>query len=231
MRLMRAADAEAAASLAATVIAAACREAAAARGQALVAVSGGETPWLMLEKLRTLRVPWPLVHVAQVDERVAPRGDASRNLTRLERILVAEGPLPPGNLQAMPVEDSDPVAASADYQRRLESLTGRPLVLDLVQLGLGTDGHTASLVPGDAVLGVEERDVAMSGEYHGQRRMTLTMPALARARSRLWLVTGASKAMRLRELLDGHGDAPALRVRRSRTDVVADAAALALPAT
>jgi 6-phosphogluconolactonase len=231
MRLMRAADAEAAASLAAAVIAAACREAAAARGQALVAVSGGETPWLMLEKLRTLRVPWPLVHVAQVDERIAPRGDASRNLTRLERILVAEGPLPPGNLQAMPVEDSDPVAASADYQRRLESLTGRPLVLDLVQLGLGTDGHTASLVPGDAVLGVEERDVAMSGEYHGQRRMTLTMPALARARARLWLVTGASKAMRLRELLDGHGDAPALRVRRSRTDVVADAAALALPAT
>jgi 6-phosphogluconolactonase len=231
MRLMRAADAEAAASLAAAVIAAACREAAAARGQALVAVSGGETPWLMLEKLRTLRVPWPLVHVAQVDERVAPRGDASRNLTRLEQILVAEGPLPPGNLQAMPVEDSDPVAASADYQRRLESLTGRPLVLDLVQLGLGTDGHTASLVPGDAVLGVDERDVAMSGAYQGQRRMTLTMPALARARSRLWLVTGASKAMRLRELLDGHGDTPALRVRRSRTDVVADAAALALPAT
>jgi 6-phosphogluconolactonase len=231
MRLMRAADAEAAASLAAAVIAAVCREAAATRGQALVAVSGGETPWLMLEKLRTLRVPWPLVHVAQVDERVAPRGDASRNLTRLERILVTEGPLPAANLHAMPVEDPDPAVACAAYQRRLEELAGRPLVLDLVQLGLGTDGHTASLVPGDAVLGVEERDVAMSGEYHGQRRMTLTMPALARARARLWLVTGASKAMRLRELLDGHGDAPALRVRRSRTDVVADAAALALPAT
>jgi len=223
---MRAADAEAAADLAAAVIAAACREAAAARGRAVVAVSGGETPWRMLAKLRTLLVPWRLVHFAQVDERVAPRGDASRNLTRLERILVAEGPLPPANLHAMPVEGSDPAAACADYQRHLESLAGRPLVLDLVQLGLGTDGHTASLVPGDPVLEVDDRDVAMSGEYHGQRRMTLTLPALARARSRLWLVTGAAKALRLGELMDRRGDTPALRVPREHTDVVADAPAL-----
>lgn len=224
---MRAADAESAADLAAAVIASACRDAVAARGQAVLAVSGGETPWRMLEKLRTLQLPWPLVHVAQVDERVAAHGDASRNLTRLERILVTDGPLPAANLHAMPVEDPDPAVACAAYQRRLEELAGRPLLLDLVQLGLGTDGHTASLVPGDPVLGIDDRDVAMSGEYHGQRRMTLTLPALARARSRLWLVTGAGKARRLGELLDGHGDAPALRVPRNRTDVVADTAALA----
>lgn len=223
---MRADDAESAAALAAAVIAAACREAIAERGLAAIALSGGETPWRMLEKLRTLTLPWSSVLVAQVDERIAPHDDASRNLTRMERILVAEGPLPPANLLAMPVEDPDTEAACAGYQQRLESLVGRPPVLDLVQLGLGTDGHTASLVPGDPVLEIRDRDIAVTGLYHGQRRMTLTLPALARARTRLWLVTGAAKSARLGELLDGNGDIPALRLPRERTDVVADAAAL-----
>jgi len=223
---MRAGDAESAAALAAAVVAAACREAVAERRIALVALSGGETPWLMLEKFRTLAIPWPSVFVAQVDERVAPRCDAGRNLTRLEHILVVEGPLPAANLLAMPVEGSDPESGCAAYQQRLEALAGRPLVLDLVQLGLGIDGHTASLVPGDPVLEVGDRDVAMSGEYHGRRRMTLTLPALSRARSRLWLVTGASKAVALGELLERRGNTPALRVPCDRTDVVADVAAL-----
>jgi 6-phosphogluconolactonase len=223
---MRADDAESAAALAAAVIASVCRDACDVRGKAAVALSGGETPWRMLEKLRTLRLPWRQVFVAQVDERVAPRGDASRNLTRLEAILVTEGPLPLANLLAMPVLDADPDIACADYQQQLESLAGRPPVLDLVQLGLGTDGHTASLTPGDPVLEIDNRDVAMTGEYRGQRRMTLTLPALTRARNRLWLVTGATKAERLDELLDGRGNTPALRLPRERTDVVADLAAL-----
>jgi 6-phosphogluconolactonase len=226
---MRAEDAEGAAALAAAVIASACREAVAARGIAAIALSGGETPWRMLEKFRTLRLPWSSIFVAQIDERIAPRGDTTRNLTRMERILVGEGPLPAANLLAMPVDEPDPEAACAGYVQRLEAMAGRPPVLDLVQLGLGTDGHTASLVPGDPVIEVVDRDVAVTGLYQGQRRMTLTVPALARARARLWLVTGAAKSARLGDLLDGRGETPALLLPRDGTDVVADAAALGTP--
>lgn len=213
--------------MAAREIATACHRAAADRGHALIAVSGGETPWRTLECLREIALPWNRIWVTQVDERVVPRGDPRRNLTRLEQILVADGPLPGDNLLAMPVDAPDLGHAVELHQRRLEALAGRPLALDLVQLGLGLDGHTASLVPGDPSLAVEARDVAVSGEYQGLRRMTLTFPALNRARRRLWLVTGAAKAARLAELLQGDdaSDAPSLRVSRADATVVADAAA------
>jgi len=229
VRLIAAADAGAAAVAAAEEIAASCREAVAARGLALVAVSGGETPWRMLEQLRGLDLPWQRIHVAQVDERIAPRGDPRRNLARLEQILVREGPLPERQLLAMPVEADDLGAAAAGYQRLLERLGGRPLQFDVVQLGLGSDGHTASLLPGDPVLEVADRDVATSGEYQGLRRMTLTYPAMDRARRRLWLVTGTAKASRLAELLDGASTdgAPSVRVSRADASVVADREALA----
>jgi len=227
VHLIRVADAATAAALAAEDLAAACREAVAVRGRSVVALSGGRTPWLMVERLREQELPWQHVFVAQVDERVVPRGDARRNLTRLGQLLVTEGPLPPQNLLAMPVESDDLELAAEGYQRRLEELAGRPLVLDVVQLGLGTDGHTASLVPDDPLLEVRNRDVALSREYQGVRRMTLTFPALDRARLRLWLVTGSSKAARLASLLAGDGgEAPALRVNRAETIVVADEAAL-----
>jgi 6-phosphogluconolactonase len=233
VRLIATADAGAAAVAAAQEIAASCREAVAARGLALVAVSGGETPWRMLEQLRGLDLPWQRIHVAQVDERIAPRGDPRRNLGRLEQILVREGPLPERQLLAMPVEAADVDAAARSYQRLLEGSGGRPLQLDLVQLGLGSDGHTASLVPGDPVLEAVDRDVAVSGEYQGLSRMTLTYPAIDRARRRLWLVTGAAKAARLAELLaaasaDG---APSVRVSRADASVVADREALAHPSS
>jgi 6-phosphogluconolactonase len=225
LQLIRTESPAQAAEIAAREIAAACREAVAQRGRAVIAVSGGETPWLMLGQLRSLDMPWNRTWVAQVDERVAPRGDPRRNLTRLEQALVSGGLLPARQLLAMPVEAADLAAAAAEYQATLEALAGRPLELDLVQLGLGTDGHTASLVPGDAVLEVADRDVALCGEYQGLRRMTLAFPGLDRARRRLWLVTGAAKAQRLRELLDGSGDGPAVRVARRDSLVVADAAA------
>lgn len=230
MRLIRAADTREAAALAASEIASTCRSAVTERGVAIIAVSGGETPWRMLERLRSLDLPWQRLYVAQVDERVAPRGDPRRNLARLEQTLVTDGPLPRDHLLSMPVEADDLEVAAADYQRRLEALAGRPLVLDLVQLGLGADGHTASLVPGDPVLDVVDRDVAISRKYQGLPRMTLTLPALDRARRRLWLVTGAAKAARAAELLAGKAaiDAPALRVTRAEAALIADDAALAL---
>lgn len=222
MRLKIAHDPERAAEIAAADIARACADAVASRGTATIALSGGETPWLMLRELRHFDLPWRNVYVAQVDERVAPRGDPTRNFTRIEQILVREGPLPAANLLAMPVERVDLDDAAADYQRALESRTGTPLMLDLVQLGLGADGHTASLVPGDAALGMLDRDTAVTAEYAGQRRMTLTLPAINRARRRTWLVTGVQKRARLVELLAASGGAPATSVRREDALVVAD---------
>jgi 6-phosphogluconolactonase len=179
-----------------------------------------------LRELRGLELPWNRVYVGQVDERIAPVGDPRRNGARLREILVREGPLPASRLLAMPVEGDDPEAAAVAYQRLLEHHTGTPARLDLVQLGLGADGHTASLVPGDPVLQVSDRDVALTGVYQGLRRMTLTYPILSRARERLWLVTGASKSGPLGDLLGGTGDAPAIAVARDDTVVIADSHAL-----
>lgn len=200
------------------------------RGLFTFAVSGGATPWEMLAELATRaagEVPWPLVHLFQVDERVAPAGHPDRNLARLEGILAGRVPLPPENLHRMPVEAADLVAAAAGYGRTLEGACGKPPVLDLVHLGLGADGHTASLVPGDAVLRVDDADVGLSGPYLGRRRMTLTFPALDRARRILWLVTGREKAPMLGRLLRGDPSIPAGSVRSDNALVLADRAAAA----
>src|SRR5215468_4998461 len=148
---------------AASLIAAAAREAAAARGRFTIAVSGGHTPWQMLRALANEQVPWAQVHVFQVDERVAPADDPDRNLTHLRESLLSHAPLPPNQIYPMPVEDPDLSGAAARYARTLGEHAGRPPVLDLVHLGLGPDGHTASLVPGDAVLQVSDVDVAPTG--------------------------------------------------------------------
>jgi 6-phosphogluconolactonase len=230
MRLIVADDAPAAARLAADEVTRVAQAACARRGRALLAFSGGETPWLMLAELRTRDLDWAAVHVVQVDERIAPAADARRNFSRLDELLVRQGPLPAAHLHAMPVEAQDVARGAAAYQAALEAQFGRPLCLDLVQLGLGSDGHTASLVPGDDVLQVHDRDVAITSQpYQELRRMTLTYPALSRARERLWLVTGAAKAARLQELLTGAGMAPAIRVSREHATVIADAAAAPSP--
>ncbi len=221
------AGAQAAAERAAEVIAADAREAVAARGRFVMAVSGGHTPWVMLRALAGRDVPWKGVHVVQVDERVAPAGDPDRNLTHLRESLLSHAPLPPDQIHAMPVESPDLEAAAAAYARTLESVSGAPPVLDLAHLGLGPDGHTASLVPGDPVLSVTDRDVAVTGVYMGRRRMTLTYPVLDRARRVLWLVTGAEKAPVFPRLTRGDPSIPAGRVRREAALVLADRAAAA----
>jgi 6-phosphogluconolactonase len=222
-------DAGAAASRAATRIADAAREAVAARGRFAFAVSGGHSPWVMLRELAGESLPWDKVHVFQVDERVAPAGDPDRNLTHLKESLLSRAPLPEANVHAMPVEAADLDAGAAAYARTLESVCGAPPVLDLAHLGMGPDGHTASLVPGDPVLAVTDRDVALTAPYMGRRRMTLTYPVLDRARRVLWLITGSDKAAAFPKLVTGDPSIPAGRVRPDAALVLADRAAAGNP--
>src|SRR5437870_11792672 len=214
MRIEVLADADAVAKEAAAVIAREARQAVAARGRFVTAVSGGHTPWMMLRALAGEDVPWASVHMFQVDERVAPEGHADRNLTHLRASLLEHAPLPPAQLYAMPVEIPDLQSAAAKYAAELERIAGAPPVLDLVHLGLGPDGHTASLVPGDPVLDVTDRDVAVTGVYQGRNRLTLTYPILNRARCILWLVNGPEKAEIFQRLASGDLSIPAGHIQR-----------------
>jgi 6-phosphogluconolactonase len=217
--------AESAARNGADVIAEKARKSVAERGRFVLAVSGGHTPWVMLRALAATDMPWPAVHIVQVDERVAPHGHPDRNLTHLRESLLDHAPLSPDRIHAMAVESVDLKAAAAQYAATLRELAGSPPILDLVHLGLGPDGHTASLVPGDPVLRVDDADVAITGVYQGRRRMTLTYPTINRARQVLWVVTGAEKADMLNRLLRGDETIPAGRIRGERPVLLADDAA------
>jgi len=212
------ADPGAVAAAGAAFVAERARAAVAAGGSFRFAVSGGHTPWAMFAKLASEQVPWEQMVIYQVDERVAPPGDPDRNLTHLTRAL---GPAP-AQVRAMPVNSGDLAAAAASYAALL------PGHFDLVHLGLGPDGHTASLVPGDPVLSVTDRQVALTQPYQGRVRMTLTYPALARARQILWLVTGGDKKEPLARLLAGD-TIPAGRVQAAASLVMADRAAVGVP--
>jgi 6-phosphogluconolactonase len=218
-------DVDSVAQMAAKTIAADARAAVAARGQFVLAVSGGHTPWIMLRALAGEDIPWAGVQLFQTDERVAPAGDPDRNLTHLRESLLQRAPLRPEQIHAMPVEAENLQAAAAQYAMGLREVAGSPPVFDLVHLGLGPDGHTASLVPGDDALEVADKDVAVTGVYLGKRRMTLTYPAINRARRVLWVVTGSEKAEMLRRLREGDVSIPAGRVRRDQALLLADRAA------
>ncbi len=211
-------DERAAARRAAELIAADGAEAAAARGSFAFAMSGGRSPWAMLAILGELEeMPWGQTELFQVDERVAAPGSEDRNLTHMVLGLSMDHQTA---LRPMPVTQRDLEGAAREYESTL------PERFDLVHLGLGPDGHTASLVPGDSVLEVSDRRVAMTGgEYQGHPRMTLTYPAIDSARKILWLVTGAEKREPLQKLLAADESIPAGRVRNDAMIVVADEAA------
>ncbi|HLF41056.1 MAG TPA: 6-phosphogluconolactonase [Acidimicrobiia bacterium] len=217
------ADAAALAAEGARRIGAEARAAVAARGRFVLALSGGRTPAAMFEALAAADLPWRDVHLFQVDERVAPDGHPDRNLTGLRSALVDRVPIPPANVHPMPVTEADLEAAASGYTAALHGAAPGGM-LDLVHLGLGDDGHTASWPPGDPVVDVTDRDVAVVGPYRGRVRLTLTPPAVNRARRILWLVDGADKAGALRGLLDGDPSLPASRVRRDEAVVLATAA-------
>lgn len=207
-------DPEQAAAEAARVIGIAGEAAIRERGRFSLAVSGGKTPWRMLEMLADGGLEWSKTLLFQVDERIAPSGSPERNLTH----LVLSLPLAcQASIRPMPVGGEDLEDAAASYGWSL------PERLDLVHLGLGPDGHTASLVPGDPVLEVHDRPVAVTGgEYQGTRRMTLTYPALDRARRIVFLVTGEDKDEALGKLMAGDPSIPAGRITNSNVLVVTD---------
>ena len=206
-------------------IARVARDAVAVRGRCALALSGGTTPWRAFIALAGEDLPWDRVHLFQVDERVAPHGDPERNDSHLKEALIDRIAIPSANVHPMPVEAEDLDEGARRYEAILRRTAGTPPVLDLVQLGLGEDGHTASLFPGDVALGVIDRNVAVTGLHKGRRRMTLTFPAIDRARCTLWLVTGSAKATALERLLAGDRSIPAGRVRSDRAVLLADAAA------
>jgi len=219
------ADVDAVARRAAEVIADAAREAVAARDRFVLATSGGSTPWLMLRHLADLQVPWARVELFQADERIAPRGHADRNLTSLTQSLLDHLPEPLGGVHAMPVEVHDSQQAARRYADTVTLVAGNPAVFDMIHLGLGEDGHTASLIPDDPILDVDSAEVGVSGVYAGRRRLTLTYPVLNRARRILWVVTGAAKVPMLDRLRCGDPTIPAGRVRSVHALLLADRAA------
>lgn len=219
------ADAQTAAARAAAMIAEDARAAVAARGKFAMAVSGGHTPWVMLRALANEDVSWAAMEIFQVDERIAPDGDPDRNLTHLLQSLLEHAPISREQIHAMPVEMADLDAAAKQYAETLQEVMGSPAVLDLAHLGLGPDGHTASLVPGDPVLKVTDSDVGVTGLYMGRRRMTLTYPMLNRSRKILWLVTGAEKVPMLARLQAGDTSIPAGGISREQAVILADRAA------
>lgn len=211
-------DERAASRRGAELIAAAGQEAAAERGPYGLAMSGGRNPWAMLAMLGDLEeMPWPATELFQVDERIASPGSEDRNLTHFVLGLSLEHQ---SALRPMPVTQRDLDAAAREYESSL------PERFDMIHLGLGPDGHTASLVPGDPVLDVADRRVALTETtYQDYRRMTLTYPELAAARQILWLITGDDKREALAKLLDGDESIPAGRVQNDNMIVLADEAA------
>ena len=221
-------DADAVARRSAAFIAAEARSAVNARGRFTLAVSGGRTPWVMLRALVREDVPWEAVQILQVDERVAPEGHPDRNLTRLRESLLEQASLKPEQIHAMPVGEDDLDAAAKAYAGVMERLAGPSRRLDLVHLGLGPDGHTASLIPGSPVLEVRDAPVAVTEPYQGRRRMTLTLPVLDGARRILWVVTGEDKGAMLLRLSNGDTTIPAGCVSPDAAVVMADSAAARL---
>ena len=218
-------DVDSLARRAAAVIAADARAAVSARGRFVMAVSGGKSPWLMLADLANEDVPWANVHVFQIDERIAPAGDPDRNYVHLRDSLLQHAPIPPEQIYAMPVESPNVEAAAKEYAHTLEGVAGKPPVLDLAHLGLGPDGHCASFIPGDPVLNVMDRDVAITGVYQGRRRMTLTYPVINRSRRILWLVSGKDKVSAFPKLRAADPSIPAGRISQTQGLLLADRAA------
>lgn len=194
------------------------------RGRATLAISGGSSPWGMFACLAAQSLDWSRVHVLQVDERIAPAGHADRNWTRFSASELARR-VPHANQHPMPVEMADIDQAIDDYTRTLTTLADDPPMLDVVHLGIGTDGHTASLFAGDALLEERQALVGASEMHAGYRRLSLTLPAINGARDIVWHIVGAGRREVAGRLFARDAAIPASHVRRERATCFTDAAA------
>jgi 6-phosphogluconolactonase len=224
MKLRILPDAEAVAQKATQIIAELARERIRLTGKFLFAASGGSTPWKVLRQLADKSLPWEGIELFQVDERIAPAGDLQRNLTRIKENLLEHSPLIEKQIHAMPVEQTDLESAAETYAQQLHKLCGNPVKLDLIHLGLGEDGHTASLLPGDPARN-SQRPITVTNEYQGLRRMTMTYPVINAAQHRLWIVTGSNKQPMLERLYHGDESIPAGLVERNNAIILADQSA------
>jgi 6-phosphogluconolactonase len=222
LRVLRYASAAQAAEDAARHVADCAARAMAKRGQFTLALSGGSTPWAMLAILADMGLDWSATHLFQVDERRAPDGDAARNLTHTRSHFTDRIDLAESRMHAMPVTTNEFETGAQEYAVTLRRVCGLPAVLDLVHLGMGSDGHTASLLPGDDLLEVADADVGVTGVYQGHRRMSLTFPAINRARHIMWLVNGADKSDMLQRMVNADRGIPAGRIEQARATVFTD---------
>jgi len=221
MELVVLPDAEAVAQKAVQIIAELAQEKIRLTGKFLFAVSGGSTPWKVLRQLANTTLPWDAIELFQVDERIAPAGDTQRNLTQIMQNLLDHSALSLKQIHAMPVEQPDLESAAESYAQQLIKLCGNPPKLDLIHLGLGEDGHTASLLPDDPARNSQEL-VTITKEYQGLQRMTMTYPVINAAQQRLWIVTGANKQSMLERLYQGDDSIPAGLVERTNAIILAD---------
>ena len=187
-----------------------------------MAISGGRTPWEMLKVLSQAELPWTRVNFFQVDERVAPDGHADRNLTQLYQSIAGSTMATTLQIFPMPVTAANLDSASQEYAESIHTITeGKGL--DLIHLGMGSDGHTASLVPSDGVLTINDREVACTEHaYQGRKRMTLTYPLLNSAKHILWIVTGAEKREMVQRLLQQDASIPAGLVSQKNALLMVD---------
>jgi 6-phosphogluconolactonase len=201
------------------------KENVAKKGFFTMAISGGRTPWEMIKILAQENLPWDKVYLFQVDERIAPDGNPDRNLTQLFNTIHGTRLMTRLNIFHMPVIAENLESACAEYENHIQQVTGSGK-LDLIHLGLGSDGHTASLIPGDAVCEVKDQDVALTASpYQGRDRMTVTYPLINRAEKILWLVTGSEKATMLHRLLNKDPEIPAGRISQDQALIFADESA------
>lgn len=208
---------------AADVFAAAVRASVELRGICILAISGGSTPGAVFAELATRDLPWEQVVITQVDERIAPEGDPDRNLTGQQEAFAG---LP---VRWLPLAVEGHIRSKlTETLDGLKEVAGDPPILDVVHLGLGADGHTASLIPGDPVLDEMDLPIAITNEYQGRRRMTFTRPVLDNCRLVVWLVVGADKAEPLAALARGDKGIPAGLLEPTNSLILADPAAAAL---
>ncbi|WP_026969036.1 6-phosphogluconolactonase [Algoriphagus terrigena] len=195
------------------------------KGFFTLAISGGRTPWEMIKELATQDLPWEKVFLFQVDERVAPDGHPDRNLTQLFKSIEGTSLMTRLNIFPMHVIAEDLEEACAEYSDNIKRITETGK-FDLIHLGIGTDGHTASLVPGDNVLEVQDKDVALTNDpYQGRQRMTLTYPLINQAEKILWVITGEEKAEMLSRLLNQDPSIPAGKVAQGHAIILTEEAA------